>query len=149
MENISYRSNGILALSKVLNKKNNINIIEKMVYKTVSVLHEINIEKQYKQHLFQVICDIINGVTLKTIIDNINNKRIGWKHIMYDDIEFLLQEQDGFILKPFEVAEGILNCTKCGSNRTFSHSKQVRSCDEGTSVFATCVVCKNSWVTSA
>ena len=46
MENISYRSNGILALSKVLNKKNNINIIEKMVYKTVSVLHEINIEKQ-------------------------------------------------------------------------------------------------------
>jgi hypothetical protein len=54
MENISYRSNGILALSKVLNKKNNINIIEKMVYKNVSVLHEINIEKQYKQHLFQV-----------------------------------------------------------------------------------------------
>ena len=145
MELPIYRNNGILALSYVLKKKTNIEIIERSIFNNIE---DNNIE-EYRRKIYQVVGDIINGVSLRSIIDNIGVGNIGWKHRMFTDIEFLLQEQDGFIMKPFEVAEGILNCTKCGSNRTFSHSKQVRSCDEGTSVFATCVVCKNSWVTSA
>ena len=149
MDLLNYRNNGILALSTVLKKKNNIDILERIIFNTTSLENTPPIEEQYRRNIFQIINDIINGSSIKNIVNNINNGNIGWKHIIFSDIEFLLQEQDGFIMKPFEVAEGILSCTKCGSNRTFSHSKQVRSCDEGTSVFATCVVCKNSWVSSA
>ena len=36
-------------------------------------------------------------------------------------------------------------CFKCGSNNIFSVAKQVRSADEGTSVFNECRDCHNKW----
>ena len=36
-------------------------------------------------------------------------------------------------------------CFKCGSNNIFSVAKQVRSADEGTSVFHECRDCHNNW----
>ena len=36
-------------------------------------------------------------------------------------------------------------CFKCGGNNIFSVSKQVRSADEGTSVFNECRECQNKW----
>ena len=36
-------------------------------------------------------------------------------------------------------------CFKCGGNNIFSVSKQVRSADEGTSVFNECRKCHNKW----
>ena len=36
-------------------------------------------------------------------------------------------------------------CFKCGSNNIFSVAKQVRSADEGTSVFSECPDCHNKW----
>ena len=36
-------------------------------------------------------------------------------------------------------------CFKCGSNNIFSVAKQVRSADEGTSVFHECRDCHNKW----
>ena len=39
----------------------------------------------------------------------------------------------------------IYTCFKCGSNTVFSVSKQVRSADEGTTVFNECRECHNKW----
>ena len=36
-------------------------------------------------------------------------------------------------------------CFKCGDNNIFSIAKQVRSADEGTSVFNECPDCHNKW----
>ena len=56
-------------------------------------------------------------------------------------------EQDNFIIKPFEIEEGVLQC-KCGSKRVYSYSKQSRSADEPMSTYAQCMSCKSKWVYS-
>ena len=45
-----------------------------------------------------------------------------------------------------EIFENSLHtCFKCGSNNVFSAAKQVRSADEGTTVFNKCRDCHNKW----
>ena len=63
----------------------------------------------------------------------------------YEEYRLKLKEHDGFLIKPFEVDEGVLECGKCGSNKTISYTKQTRSGDESTSVFALCYNCNNKW----
>ena len=41
--------------------------------------------------------------------------------------------------------QSLYSCHKCGSQDILSLSKQVRSCDEGTSVFNRCNKCQNKW----
>ena len=38
-----------------------------------------------------------------------------------------------------------VKCKNCGSENVNSYSKQVRSGDEATTVFYTCLDCKNKW----
>ena len=46
--------------------------------------------------------------------------------------------------KPQKILENLLyTCFKCGGNNVFSVAKQVRSADEGTSVFNECCYCHN------
>ena len=145
MELPIFRQKGLDALSTIISNINNISILERNIFENLPDDYDIDL---YNYHMFQIIHDIINGQTIKKTLENIKSKKSGWNHSIFNDIHFRIDEQDNFIMKPFEVSEGVLTCTKCGSNRTFSHAKQVRSCDEGTSVFATCMGCKNSWVTS-
>ena len=42
--------------------------------------------------------------------------------------------------------QSLYTCFKCGSKNIASVAKQVRSSDEGTSVFNTCKKCGNKWV---
>lgn len=55
------------------------------------------------------------------------------------------RETDKFLTEETEVEEGALTCPRCNTNKTFSYTKQVRSADEGTSVFARCYNCSNLW----
>lgn len=43
------------------------------------------------------------------------------------------------------VEQDLYVCYKCGSKNILSVAKQVRSCDEGTSVFNSCNSCGNRW----
>ena len=65
----------------------------------------------------------------------------------FNNIKLIIEEQDKFIIKPFEVEEGVLECYKCGSNKTYSYTKQTRSGDEATTVFAVCTQCGDKWKT--
>ena len=48
--------------------------------------------------------------------------------------------------KPQQAFSNLLyTCFKCGSNNVFSVAKQVRSTDEGASVFNECRNCHNKW----
>jgi DNA-directed RNA polymerase subunit M/transcription elongation factor TFIIS len=87
-------------------------------------------------------------VLKENIVELVEKNATGFNNKYFEEERKNQKEQDDFIENPFEVAEGVLTCGKCGSNRTFSYAKQVRSCDEGTSVFATCMNCKNKWVHS-
>lgn len=97
--------------------------------------------------VYQIIGDTIKGVKLADILSDVKAGNTGWKHPCFENIAKNIKERDDFIVTPFEVAEGVLIC-KCGSNRTFSYQKQVRSADEPMSTFAQCVKCKRSWVYS-
>ncbi|CCA61439.1 hypothetical protein AV955_gp082 [Diadromus pulchellus ascovirus 4a] len=45
-----------------------------------------------------------------------------------------------------EVEEGMFTCSACGSKKIYTTSKQTRSGDEATTVFAQCTQCKKGWV---
>ena len=142
----NYRNDGKLALSKLLSKKQNIDIIEKNIYNSTKIYFgDKNIEENYRTNLFQIIGDIINKLPLKDILNNIKTHKIGWEHTHYNETASIINEQNEFIKNPFEVEEGVFQCNNCGSRRVYSYSRQDRSCDEGTSVYAQCVACKSKW----
>ena len=139
------RNKGKSALRTVLNDERNIDIIEKHIYNITSKKYPYNISENYNINLYQIIGDILNGKKLNEILSDIKKTKIGWEHKSFDEMVNCMAEQNGFLQNPFEVEEGVFQCKACGSRRVFSFSKQERSCDEGTSVYAQCVACKSKW----
>ncbi len=154
----SYRTTGKSALNIVLNKETNINMIEKYVFETSENQTDDNeqLQKVYIENIYQIVGDISRGLKLKDILSNIKNGKLGWEHSAFNEIKNRIDEQDGFIENPFQVEEGIFQCKSidkktgknCGSKRVFSYTRQVRSSDEGSSTFVTCVQCGSKWVYS-
>jgi DNA-directed RNA polymerase subunit M/transcription elongation factor TFIIS len=134
------------ALKTVINIEKNVDIIEKNIYKIINSLEDSSDKDSiYKDIIYQIIGDIVNKKNIKDILQSIKDNKIGWNHGSFENIKFRQNEQDEFIVNPFEVEEGALECKKCGSKRTFSYSKQVRSCDEPMTTFAQCISCKAKW----
>ena len=79
---------------------------------------------------------------VKTII--LQNK-LGWNHKQFQKYKKVQQEQDDYILNPFEVEEGVVQCPKCKSFKVFSVAVQTRSADEPTTTMAQCTQCKYKW----
>ena len=101
-------------------------------------------ETIYKRMLYQTICDIKFGCKLNPILSNIKENKILWNHSSLDEYIFEEQEQNNFIIQPFEVHEGAITCA-CGSNRVYSYQKQSRSADEPMSTYSTCMACGKKW----
>lgn len=144
---------GLEVLSTVLKSENNVKIIEK--YINLNIVNKFqkdeNEEKYieaYNALIYEIVGDIISGVNLKEMLNNIKTGIVGWKHPIFNDIRMKIEEHDEFIMNPFEVEEGALTCAKCGCNKTYSYSKQTRSADEPMSTFAQCLNCKAKWVYS-
>jgi len=73
--------------------------------------------------------------------------QVGWNHPKFYVIREKLNEENNFIENPvIDIAEGIIQCNKCKSFKTFSYQKQVRSSDEGFTLFVNCVDCNANWV---
>lgn len=152
---MDYRSLGRKALKTVLNKDQNIRIIEKNIY-IISVnptQDKENIEKRYKKYIYQTIYDISNNKKLKDILDCIKNQKIGWGHPVFKDMKNRMEEQNNFIKNPFEVVEGVQQCKAinkttgktCNSKRVFYYSKQERGSDEPMTTYNTCCACGSKW----
>lgn len=133
------RKIGKEALQTTFKNTSNINIIEKYIFDNTDKI-------EYKRVIYQVIGDTINKKKINDILSNIKKQKIGWSHPCFDYVSKIIDEQNEFIINPFNVEEGALRCHKCNSKRVFSYSKQVRSGDEATSIFAQCVNCKVKWV---
>jgi len=152
---MTYRDQGKNALRNVLNKEQNIRVVENNIYNiSVQQTNDLGIiEDIYKEYLYQVIGDILNGENLQDILSNIRKSKLGWDHHAFIDMKNRIEEQDNFIENPFEVAEGISECKaidkntgkKCGSKRVLSYNKMTRSCDEPMTTFSTCCACGAKW----
>jgi DNA-directed RNA polymerase subunit M/transcription elongation factor TFIIS len=125
-------------LKCVLTKEQNIDIIEKNIFDICDD------EETYKNILYQVISDISLGKKLQDILEDIKSHKVLWKHESLNDFIKEEEEQDEFIVNPFQIEEGIVEC-RCGSKRVYSYSKQCRSGDEGVTSFHQCLKCKAKW----
>jgi len=73
------------------------------------------------------------------------NDSITWSAVLFDKFKRQREESDHFLLHPFNVDEGVLECFRCHSKRTISYQRQIRSADEGATTFAQCVGCGHRW----
>lgn len=83
--------------------------------------------------------------SVESLFQKLKTKQLIWKDSLFENMLRIEQEEDDFLETPLEIAEGAIKC-KCGSERVFSFSKQTRSGDESTTVFALCSSCKSKWV---
>ena len=136
------RKKGIECLKLLLNNKKNINIFENVIYK----LSDKDPDK-YMNITMEVCNDIENKKSLRKILSKLKKGKVLFQRDEFIDIKNLLDEQDEFIVNPFEIEEGVLQCNKCDSKKTFSYTLQTRSSDEATTVFACCAQCGAKWKT--
>ena len=81
----------------------------------------------------------------RTVRDAMDRRQILFHHEAFDDIRSCIHEQEEFLNRPVEVEDGVIQCRKCGSHKTFSYAKQTRASDEGTTVFVTCAKCHHQF----
>lgn len=77
--------------------------------------------------------------------DILKKRQFMFSHEHFTDIHNLVKEQEEFLNKPVQVEDGVIECHKCHSHKTFSYAKQTRASDEGTTVFVTCANCKHQF----
>lgn len=136
------RDKGRNTLAKVITNKQDISTIQLIE----NAIYDITTD-DYLMSVYQAVYDIRMGISPDSVLASIKNKKIGMEHAMFADEKHEEEEQNNFILHPFEVNEGVLTC-KCGSKRVYSYQKQTRSADEPMTTFATCMACKFSWTYS-
>jgi DNA-directed RNA polymerase subunit M/transcription elongation factor TFIIS len=135
------------ALSIYLKSETNVNIIEKSIYK-ISLIDEDSDKLDgnlYLKRAYQVIEDIKRTKNLKEIVSNIKSLKVDWNHDFFKEIRQRQDEQDEFIVNPFQVEEGVVQCKKCKSLRVLSYQKQDRSSDEPMTTYCACTNCNSQW----
>jgi DNA-directed RNA polymerase subunit M/transcription elongation factor TFIIS len=134
-----YRNSGKEVLSKYIKSEKNMIKLENKI-NTIS-----NNQDEYRLIILEIIKYKREGIGSKELMSILKDDCVLEKSKEYDEYREKIKEHDGFLVKPFEVDEGVLECGKCGSNKTISYTKQTRSGDEATSVFALCYQCNNKW----
>ena len=132
--------------------------LEKVLYaaSVAEAADDGDVDKLYKEAVYQVVGDLSQGVDVKDAVAYVKKGELWRRHQCFKQTQFILEERDEFIVKPFEVAEGVLTCSGrikkgerkgqiCGSKKTYSYNLQTQSCDEGTAVKVTCASCRHSW----
>jgi DNA-directed RNA polymerase subunit M/transcription elongation factor TFIIS len=139
---MSIRDIGINAISTIIQKQKNVELLEKYIF-TYTVNETEYIDVLYTS-IYKLQTSSNRTQCLKDLITQLYNNHHNWNDQIYRTYKEKLEEEDHFITNPFEIEEGVLEC-KCGSKRTISFQRQTRSADEGSTTFAQCVECGNRW----
>ena len=120
------------------------NTINTLLDKLSSEMEE---EKEWLlSQVYDDLADEEDPQAIETYVEDVIKKgKLGWDHISFSDIKQNQQEQDDYILNPFEAEEGVVECKKCGSSKVYSVSVQTRAADEPMTTMAQCTVCKTTW----
>lgn len=102
-------------------------------------------DQEQRYLLYEIVVEYLFTDNLNQIMEQVQKKEIGWYHPNFRQIQQEFQEEDDFIQNPPVVEEGVLECTKCHSKRTFSFSKQTRRSDESATVFVRCSNCSYTY----
>jgi DNA-directed RNA polymerase subunit M/transcription elongation factor TFIIS len=130
----------ILEISKTI-KKDKANYIENIIFEKSKGSYYT-----YNNIMYEIIYKIHSQESsISDIIDELINNIFLLNERQFEKYKKLQKEKDDFLDKPIDVDESIVECGKCKSKKTYSYSKQVRSSDEGFSVFSFCFNCQNRW----
>jgi len=121
-----------------------INVIDPLLDQLSSEMEE---EKEWLlSQIYDDLADEEDPQVIETYIEDvIKQGKLGWEHVSFSNIKQSQQEQDDYILNPFEAEEGVVECKKCGSSKVYSVSVQTRAADEPMTTMAQCTVCKTKW----
>jgi DNA-directed RNA polymerase subunit M/transcription elongation factor TFIIS len=142
-----FRDQGIKALSTVLKRPENCNIVEKAIFKKLSEIGDVD-EDIYKWCVYGVVGLLCQNTDKKEVLKDIKAGKIGWQNPTYDNVAAKIEEFDNYLIIPFEVVEGVTECPRCKSRRTLNVQKQTRSADEPMTTFSRCVDCGFQWTYS-
>ena len=134
----TYRDKGNKALKLVFND-NSSRKIEELIHNTCDS------QDYYNLMIQEIIAHKRSGKIDKDILKLVKDNNMLYNTEEYKLLKIKLDEIDDFLVNPFEVDEGVLDCHNCGSNKTFSYTKQTRGGDESTTVFVVCSKCKSRW----
>jgi len=111
-----------------------------------NLLNDKEDKKWLKSQVYNDLADTTDEEKIKTYIEDvIKQGKLGWDHASFGDVKQSQQEQDDYILNPFEAEEGVVECKKCGSSKVYSLSVQTRAADEPMTTMAQCTICKTRW----
>ncbi|NBZ96912.1 MAG: hypothetical protein EBR40_10905 [Proteobacteria bacterium] len=128
-------------LSQFVKKKNNIKKIMDFLWKDVAK----NNAEYARFYLYELLVEWTTHPNMEHIISFLKKKQFGMKHPVFQKYHDMELEQDSFLLHPPEIEEGVIECRKCGSKKTYSFSKQIRRADESATVFVRCALCSASF----
>ena len=103
-------------------------------------------ETEKLDKIYEMAFQLQDGNHLQNTFKSLKESKLGLSHPDFSVIAKKMEETDLFMNKNFETVEGVHECSKCKSKRTISFTKQVRSADEGASVFITCIDCKHRFI---
>lgn len=128
---------GTKVLGLVLAQPKNAVIFEKHLYK--QAVKAGGTLTMYKWYVYQVVGHLMKDKGLmKPLLKTVKKGGVGWNDCSYDETRHRLDEYYSYIVSPFEVTEGVVECTKCGSMKTWSVQKQTRGSDEPMTTFSKC-----------
>jgi len=122
------------SLKKYFGKQKNIDYIMR---KTSGVDQTIQI--------YQLLCMLEKKEDITHIVHHIKNNQLLWNNPTFDKERAKIEEENNFMVCPYELSEGVLTCGRCKSSKIYTFSKQTRSMDEPTTVFAMCSECGHKW----
>lgn len=135
-----FLENAEIVLSSFIKKPTN----RLNVAKTLWRLSDRNVEAA-NYLLYDVFAEYLVSPKLDDIFTSIRQNHIGWNHPVFTKFQEAQKEVDDFLTKPPELEEGVIQCSRCGSKKTFSFSKQTRRADESATVFVRCGNCGKSF----
>ena len=120
-----YREKGIFALMAVFSDNWPVVFFERQIYAGPKT------KREYFFNIYQLCGDVLLRNVPATL-------KLGFEHANWDDVR--LKEKEVIV-----VEDSVLQCRKCKSNKVIMDTRQTKTCDEGSTVFAMCTNCKNSW----
>lgn len=137
------RQTGSKALATVTKDRKLCSKLEKYIYTAIQNSNEEIRLDLYNWIIYQTVGLMLSETP--NLKKTIKNGQVGWKSPIYDEITEKIIEHDDFIVMPFEVVEGVVECPKCGSAKTWSVQRQTRSSDEPMTTFSRCATCNHNW----
>ncbi|AHL67538.1 hypothetical protein DH26_gp043 [Chloriridovirus anopheles1] len=108
------------------------------------VLNKTSGPDQHKK-IYELMCMLHQTKDLSRVLPHLKTNQLIWKKEVFEEEIAKEEEENNFMVSPYEISEGVLECRKCGCKQIFSFSKQTRSADEPTTVFALCSKCGHKW----